>query len=160
MCRYYLFYAYVWVQDVENVETNYSTALLLSKDANGLVVDTSPLPMGRWYSWSTGIELKSMFILPLEDTGITGLYYDYNSYPIIVIQMTEGGYLEVTFDTFYGDWDFDQSVTFEDYNMLLAQMGKNIYVDEDFDMWYDGNNDGVIDESDVGVFMSQWLEMR
>ena len=74
--------------------------------------------------------------------------------------MVDGGRLEVEFDTFYGDWDFDQHVTFIDYNMLMTQMGKNIYVDEDFDMWYDGNNDGMIDESDVGVFISQWLEMR
>lgn len=161
MCRYYLYYTYVWVKDVELVKADYSTSLLLSKDANDVTVDSTPLPLGRWYSWPSGIELKSMYILPLTDTGVTGLYYDYSGCPVIVVHMADGGHFEVVPDTFYGDWDWDGAVTFFDYNMLLAQMGKDLWTDEGVDLWYDSfPQDGVIDNIDLMAFMDNWLERR
>jgi hypothetical protein len=160
----YVFLCRWEVEEIGSVQTFQHTGVVISKDALGRKVSEMPIKLHVYQFWGNTVYLATDYILPMEFPEQQGEYYDSWGNSIAAIYVPEGGRLEITGDSFYGDFNYDGYVDNKDYGLFAARWNDDVFglYDPNFayDLMYDADYDGQTDISDLMWFSDNWLEGR
>ncbi len=153
-------YAYYYTMNdpcAEYVRSYEHTMVLTSLDPNNIVA-RMPIKMNIVDVTDDQITLRSDLIVPIEnDVGIT--VYNDRAQRCVLIQAVENGVLSIAPDDFYGDFNFDGICNGDDYGLFMKHYGKE-FIGSGYDLGYDIDQDGMIDENDAVMFFENWLKLR
>jgi len=180
LCEPYVFYCEVdiapsifwpFYEDVYQFDPHFVyTVILVSKSESGEVVSQLPVklyPYKNLYDpdhgpfYSCGVRMWSEFVVPIDSLDGEGRYWDWYvpSNSGVFIYVPENGYLELKVDDFYGDFDFDGYVDFEDFALFSNKWYQGT-PDIGYDLMYDADRDGQTTEIDLITFTKNWLGER
>lgn len=96
-------------------------------------------------------------VVPINQKLNEGRYFDYWDEPGTFIFVPEGGYMKVSANGFYGDYNKDQRVDWQDFDGLAGRWLTSA-ADPNYNFAYDANADGTIGLFELGAVAENWLD--
>ncbi len=158
-CQPHAFFCEFIVESLENLKAGFHTFIVTSKDVDGNDVSWSPILMFPYTVSEYFVTMMSQYIIPIDSLVGEGTYFDTFGFPGTFIYVPEGGYLEVDFDKFYGDFNFDGLVDSKDF-ALFSEHWQQDMTDAGYDLQFDATQDFRTDANDLAEFVKNWLEIR
>jgi len=158
-CQPHAFFCELSITSPKDFNAISHTFIVTSKDADGNDVSWFPIKMFPYGIWGYDVCMMSEYIIPIDSPVGEGRYINWWGWPGTLIYVPEGGYLEVDYDSFYGDFNFDGLVDFKDFGWLMKYWRQNM-TNTGYDLHLDANQDFQIDVNDLTAFMENWLKER
>ena len=159
MSQPHAFFCEFIIDNPEDYNAMTHTFVVTSKDADGNDVSWSPILMIPYDIWGNNVTMISQYIVPIDSPVGEGTYFNSWGWPGTLIYIPEGGYLEVDFDKFYGDFNFDGLVDSKDF-ALFSEHWQQDMTDAGYDLQFDATRDFRTDVNDLAEFVKNWLEIR
>ena len=155
-CNPYAFWARI--TEVNNVRAKQYNAILVARDSNNVILSRQRIVLYNMLSDSNGTVLVSDYIVPLQDRNHQGLY-QVGVLTYRCLYLPNGGYMEVTKDEWYGDFNGDGIEDEKDLAILCDNWYSGIW-DANYLPNTDADNSGTTDIFDFGAFAVNWLADR